>query len=136
MRLPLEVAPLQVSGCLVQCSCPSAMNHGVPMVVSAQRLALRRLDKDSFAGQAFSRLPFQPPHFLGDCLHLTPVVCLGCGTVCNRRLLSAGLSAPVVPGPSPVSQLLAGAGEATPQHLKSERGPFFSFFSSFLPCSP
>lgn len=46
--------------------------------------------------------------------------------------MSDGLSAPVVPHPSLVSQLLAGHGAATPHHLKPERGPFFSFFSSFL----
>lgn len=77
--------------------------------------------------------PFQPPCSHRGCLHLPPVVRLGCGAVCNRRLLSAVLSAPVVPRPSPVSQLLAGRGTATPHHLKPERGPFFSLFSSFLP---
>lgn len=60
-------------------------------------------------------------------------VCLGCGALCNRRLLSAGLSAPVELRPSPVSQLLAGRGTATPHLLKLERRPFFSLFSPFLP---
>lgn len=83
--------------------------------LSAQSQALGRLDEDSFPDQAFSRLPFLPPHSLRDCLHLTPVVCPGCGAVCNRRLLSAGLSAPVEPCPSPVSQLLAGRGQ--PLHI-------------------
>lgn len=104
--------------------------------LSAQSQALGRLDEDSFLDQAFSRLPSLPSHSLRDCLHLTPVVSLGCGAVCNRRLLSAGLSAPVVPCPSPVSQLLAGHGAATPHHLKPERGPFFSRLSSFFPRSP
>lgn len=51
------------------------------MVFSAHSQALGRLDKDSFPGQAFSRLLFRPPHSLRDCLHLTPVVCLGRGAV-------------------------------------------------------
>lgn len=64
---------------------------------------------------------------------LNPVVSLGRGAVCNRRLLSASLSAPVVPCPMPVSQLLAGRWLATPQRFEPERGPFFSLSSAFLP---
>lgn len=46
------------------------------MVVCAQSQALGRLNKDTF-----SCLPFQPSHPLRNCLHLTTVVCLGCGAV-------------------------------------------------------
>lgn len=77
--------------------------------------------------------PFRLPCSRRGCLHLSLVVCLGCGPVCNRRLSPAGLSAPVVPRPSLVSQPLAGLAAATPHNLEPERGPFFLLFSSFLP---
>lgn len=70
---------------------------------------------------------------MGSSLCLNPVVSLGCGVVCNRRLLSTSLSAPVLSCPRPVSQLLAGRWPAPPQRLEPERGPFFSLSSAFLP---
>lgn len=84
--------------------------------------------------QALFFHPKTPPCSpVGSSLCLNPVVSLGRGAVCNRRLLSASLSAPVLHCPMPVSQLLAGCWPATPQRLEPERGPFFSLSSAFLP---
>lgn len=79
MRLTLEVAPHQVSGCLVQCSCPLAMELQGPHGSECSEAGPGKAGQGQLPGQTFSRLPFQPPHSLGDCLHLTAVVCLGCG---------------------------------------------------------
>lgn len=125
MRPTLGVTPPQVPGHIVQCSCS---------------LAMKSLGQCSEPGpgeaeQGHLLLPalpaLTPPQKLSPPDHGGLSRAWSC---CNRRPLSAGLSAPVVPCPRPVSQRLAGHGAATPHHLKPERGPFFPLSSSFLPC--
>ena len=75
------------------------------------RCLLQRLSPPAPGGLSLSRA--------WGSLQQTPIVCWPECT-CSVR-------------PSPVSQLLASRGTATPHLLKLERRPFFSLFSPFLP---
>lgn len=131
MRPTLGVTPHQVPGRMVQCSCSLAMKSQGPHGCQCSEPGPGEAEQGHLLLPALPALA--PPQKLSPPDHGGLSRVWSC---CNRRLLSAGLSAPVVPCPSPVSQLLAGHGAATPHHLKPERGPFFSRSSSFLPCAP